>query len=75
LLIMAHGDALRIGQGLLKLGGEFIQAHVALLPVIDELNLGATRGNSTSATTIEARQRLAFPVLLHPCNAGQANRL
>ena len=28
LLVAAHGDALGIGQGLLELGGEFVEAHV-----------------------------------------------
>jgi hypothetical protein len=27
LLVVAHGDALRIGQGLLELGGELVEAH------------------------------------------------
>jgi hypothetical protein len=27
LLVAAHGDALGIGQGLLELGGEFVEAH------------------------------------------------
>jgi hypothetical protein len=27
LLVVAHGDALRIGEGLLELGGELVEAH------------------------------------------------
>jgi hypothetical protein len=40
-VIVAHGDALSIVDGLLEFGGKFVEAHIGLPPLSYHLNGGS----------------------------------